>query len=276
MDINFKKSWQTQSVVIFFLILTIWWLINNFIIGNVNIKYDGFGDFAEIYGLIAILGSVWGIVIGQKWGGLKSLMGRALIIFSIGLLAQEFGQIAYALYNDIYKVPGPYPSIGDLGFFGSIPLYIYGTILLGKASGINISLRNFQARLQAVVIPLVLLVISYFFFLKGYEFDWSNPIKIFLDFGYPFGQAIYIALALLTYLLSRNLLGGMMKSKVLFILFALFLQYVSDFTFLYQSSRGTWSVGGINDYMYLVAYFVMTLGLLQFNTALTTLRQEQK
>lgn len=267
-----KKEWQAQVAVLLFTLLTIWWAINNFIIGNENIGYDTFFDFGGLYGIMALLGGIWGISISRKWGGTKSIVGKAIIIFSLGLFAQEFGQLSYALHNDILKEPGAYPSLGDIGFFGSVLLYVYGIILLAKASGVKIGLKSFESRIRAIFIPLAMLAVGYFLFLQGYEFDWTNPIKVFLDFGYPMGQAIYISIAFLTYLLSRNILGGIMKGKILFILFALCIQFLSDYTFLYQSSRGTWSVGEINDYMYLVAYFFMTLGLLQLNTVLAKLR----
>lgn len=270
-----RKSVGAGIALLLFLLLSLWFLINPIFIPT-SYKIRFFGDFPSIYGMVALWGAICGIVISRKWGGTKSLMGRAILVFALGLLAQEFGQMVYAYFSFYKQIDVPYPSLGDLGYFGSIPLYIYGTVLLAQASGINISLKNFKAQLQAVLIPLALLIFSYYFFLKGYEFDWSNPLKIFLDFGYPFGQATYISLVLLTYLLSRNVLGGMMKNKVLFILFALLVQYLADFTFLYQSSRATWQVGGINDYMYLVAYFLMTLGLLQFNTALRQLRVSRK
>lgn len=272
MDI-FKKEWQKKIVWIIFLFFTLWWIFSLFFNNGENFLNDLFGSF---YGIMALWGGLCGVYIAKIWGGVKSLIGKAILIFSFGLFAQEFGQIVYSYYVYFARIEIPYPSLGDLGYFGSIPLYIYGTILLGKASGVSISLRNFRAKVQVVIIPLALLMLSYFIFFQEYEFDWSNPIKIFLDFGYPFGQAIYISLALLTYFLSRTILGGMMKNKVLFILFALCLQYAADFTFLYQASKGTFQAGGVVDYMYLVAYFVMTLGLLQFNTALAQLRQANK
>lgn len=267
-----KKTWQAQVAVVFFIILTGWWIINTFILDPSTVKYDGFGDWAEIYGLMAVWGGIWGIVISLKWGFMKSVMGRVLLFFSLGLFAQEFGQLSYAFYNDIYKVPGPYPSLGDIGYFGSIFLYIYAVILIAKASGVTIGLKSFSSKMQAILIPLIGLVAAYFLFLQGYEFDFSDPLKIFLDFGYPFGQAIYISIALLTYLLSRGILGGIMKGKVLFILFALFMQFLSDYTFLYQSSKGLWTVGGINDYMYLVSYFLMALALIQLKVVTDKLK----
>lgn len=186
-------------------------------------------------------------------------------MFSLGLLAQEFGQLAYAYLNFYKNTPVPYPSIGDIGYFGSILLYTYGVILLAKASGVKIRLNSFSKILQAILFPLIILSLGYSFFLPGYDVAWSNPIKIFLDFGYPLGQSVYISLAILTYILSKQKLGGLMKNKILFVLIALFVQFLCDYTFLYQSSRGIWVVGGFNDYMYLVSYFLMTLALLQLN-----------
>ena len=49
----------------------------------------------------------------------------------------------------------------------------------------------------------------------------------------------------------------------MFFIVALVGQYVADFTFLYQSSRGTFVGGGIDDYLYLFSYFLMSVALIQ-------------
>ncbi len=267
-----RKDWKAQVSLVIFLALSGWWLYNNYVVGNQHVKYDSFFDFGEVYGYLAVCGGIWGLIISKKWGGIRSVMGRAIIMFSLGLFAQEFGQLSYAFYNDIYKTPGPYPSMGDIGFFGSIPLYAYGILLLAKASGVKIKLQSYRSKIQAIFIPIIMLAIGYALFLQGYKFDWSDGIKIFLDFGYPLGQAIYVSIALLTYLLSKGILGGVMKNKILFIVFALVIQFLSDYIFLYQSNRGLYQVGGINDYIYLVAYFVMTLGIIQFDVVYNKLK----
>lgn len=265
-----KKNWQAKIAFVLFFILSLWWLVGFFNPNAYNTRF--YGDYPSIYGVMALYGALWGIVISRGYGFHKSVMGKAILMFSFGLLAQEAGQIIYAYYSFYQHIAVPYPSLGDVGYFGSIPLYIYGIWLLAKASGVQIKLRSYQNQTLAIIIPIIMLLLAYFFFLQGYTFDWSNPVKILLDFGYPFGQAIYISLAILTYLLSRGILGGIMRSRILFILFALCIQFACDFVFLYQSSRGTWSVGGPNDYMYLIAYFTMTLGLLQFESVLTMLK----
>lgn len=264
-----KKSWQAQIAILFFLVFTFFWVITYPKNGETMlINYV----FAGTYGLIALWGGIWGINIAKKWGGFKSVLGKALLFLSFGLLAEEFGQVVFTAYYFILQVPVPYPSLADLGFFGNIPLYIIGILFLAQASGAKLRFKSFNHRLQALIIPLIMLVAGYLLFLQEYQFDWTDPLRILLDFGYPLGQAIYISLALVTYLLSKSVLGGIMRSKIFFILLAFVFQFISDYNFLYQSSRGTWVNSAYGDYLYFVAYFIMTLALLQLGTTYNKLK----
>jgi len=266
-----KGNNLAKIVITLFIGFTIWWLILQFFFPPAS---DSAKLYGSLYGIIALLGGIWSISVAGKWGGTKSVMGKSILLFGFGLIAQEFGQVIYSYYNYILKLdPPPYPSIGDIGFFGSIPLYIIGVIYLAKASGVKIGLKSFASKIQAALIPLSMLVLGYYLFLRDYEFDWTSPLTIFLDFGYPLGQAIYVSLAILTYLLSKRFLGGIMKGRILIILFALVIQFISDYMFLYQTIHESWYVGGINDYVYMSAYFVMTLALLQLNTVALRLRE---
>jgi hypothetical protein len=258
----FRNSTGAKVLVLLFVLLAFWW---TFLPPFSPTDQNEFHRFVwgACYQLVAIVGAVLGITSSRSWGGWKSVIGRTLLAFSLGLLFQSFGQTVYSYYNLVAQVEAPYPSLGDIGFFGSIPLYIYGVVLLAKAAGAKVSLRAFVNQIQAVIIPLVILLGSYFEFLKGYEFDWTEPLRTLLDFGYPFGQAIYVSIALLTYLLSRKILGGLMRGPVLSLVFALVVQYVADFNFLFQFSRETWYVGGYGDLLYMVAYLLMGMSLLQ-------------
>ncbi len=258
-----KKEFVAKIAVSFFVLMTIWW-VWIFTSGARETQQNYL--FGALYGLMALWGGAWGIVIARKWGSFSSTIGTSIIVLSLGLLAQEFGQLVFSYYNIFLGIEIPYPSIADAGFFGSILLYIYGIFLLARASGIKFSLNTLVNQVQVVLIPLVILALSYSMFIRGYELDYSDPLRIFFDFGYPLGEAAYISLAILTYSLSRNLLGGIMRNKILFIVVAFIMQYIAEFNFLFQSSRGTWINGGYGDYLYLFAYFVMTLGLIRFKT----------
>lgn len=266
---SFFNEWQVVFAGLFFIGYTLWWSILQLTHQVDNVVFD---YFASTYCIIALWGSLWGFVSAGKWGGWKSVMGRAIIFFSLGLFAQAFGQITYSYYVMIQGIEIPYPSIGDLGFFGSIPLYVIATIHLAKASGIDLSLKTAMNKFQAIVIPLIILLVSYALFLKDYTIDRNNLLTTILDFGYPLGQSVYLALAFLTFILSQTLLGGRMKKRVIFILIALAIQYLADFIFLYQASKDSYLAGGINDYIYFVGYYTMALALLQLNHIINELR----
>ena len=158
----------------------------------------------------------------------------------------------------------PYPSIADIGFLGSVIFYIYGAVLLGQVCGIKLSLKAYHNKAIAFVIPLIILISSYVFFLRNYVFDFSNPVRVFLDFGYPLGEATYLSLAILAFLLSKDYLGGIMRGTMLFIILALFLQYVAEFNFLFQAGNSSWLNGGYGDFLYFVSYTFMSFSLIKF------------
>lgn len=265
--VSTKNSKAKILLTLLFLALTSWWV---FLIASGHTSGDSKNQlFAASYGVMALVGGFVGLAASRKWGGAKSVLGKALLLFSLGLFAQEFGQLTYSYYIYFLKEPVPYPSIGDIGYFGSVLLYIWAAVLLAKTAGVGVALKSKSRVLFALLLPAAMLAISYTVFLRGYKFDFSSlhsSLTVFLDFGYPLGQAIYVAIAFLTYLLSKKLLGGVMKKKILILLFALVVQYIADFTFLYQNIHEKWVVGGWNDYLYLVAYFIMAIALNGFRT----------
>lgn len=256
-----KTKYLTISIILLYLLFVGWWIS----MSSLPKDHTSRQLFAALYGVVALIGSIAGLFISRRWGFFRSVTGKALIYFSLGLFAQEFGQLAYSYYIYYLHTDVPYPSWGDLGYFISIPLYVAGVYYLAQASGVKISLNSFRSKVWAVILPMSLLAFSYYFFLVDYKFDSSAPLTSFLDFGYPFGEAIYLSLSLLTYLLTRKVLGGVMKNKVLMILFALVIQYIADFMFLYQAKMGTWYAGGVNDLIYLSAYTIMSIAIVQFS-----------
>lgn len=257
---NLMRNRMLQVTITLFVILTFWWLLIHPFNKEVFVYQKNI--WSSIYFVLAILGGFYGLLISKHFDGSKSLLGKIVLAFSIGLFLQSFGQIAYDYYLWFKKIETPYPSLGDVGYFGSILAYIYGVFILARYIGVTISIRSFLDKTLAIIIPLGILALSYFFLLRGYEFDWSNKLKIFLDFGYPFGQAIYISIAILVFIFSRNFLGGVMKKPIMFLLVALGIQYFSDFIFLYQSNNGIYTAGNVVDFIYLISYFLMTLAII--------------
>jgi hypothetical protein len=263
------KASEIYLLVFLFFAITIWWLLLYF--SGLRENFHNY-LFAASYGIIALYGGVYGLIVARNWGGWKSVMGRAILLLSLGLLAAEFGQLVFSYYNIFLHIEIPYPSIADLGFFSNIPLYSFGMLYLAKASGVQINFRKVSHTIQIVLLPVALLSISYIAFLKDYQFDIENPLKTFLDFGYPLGQALYVSIALFAYSFSKNILGGVMRKRIILIIVAFVFQYLADYNFLFQSSRGTWYNGGYGDYLYFFAYFLMALSIIELKTVLTSMR----
>ena len=159
-----------QGAVVFsFVALFAWW-IDLFFVNGSRLSHDNL-VWAALYQIVALIGAVYGIFISRTWGGVKSMLGRAILMISIGLLMQNIGQTVFSYYNLVLQNPTPYPSIADIGFFGSIIFYIYGMVLFGKVCGTHLSLQTYTNKAIAFIVPAILLACSYFMFLKGYQFD---------------------------------------------------------------------------------------------------------
>ena len=261
-----------KITAVLFIGLSLWWMFLYFVY-DAGLEQQNL-IWAASYQAIALWGGLFGLMASRPWGGFRSWMGRAIIFFSIGLLLQNFGQTVFSYFNLVSEIEIPYPSLADVGYFGSMVLYILGIISLMKVAGVGFKWRNFNGKMQALLLPVLMLVFSYSFFLKGYELDWSAPLRMFLDFGYPLGEAIYVSCALLTLLLSRNILGGVMKKPLTYVMIALIAQYCAEFNFLYQASRLTWINGGYGDFMYMFAYFLMAVSLIKIAKTLESHQSE--
>ncbi len=258
-------------VIVFVIFSIVWIYIQQF---NVEVSRDLRQIWGHTYWILPVFGGIAGLLISRKWGGYKSLLGKTILVLSIGLLFQSFGQIYsswYVFFNNVESPP--YPAIGDIGFFGSVLIYIYGVMLLSKLSGLNFSIRKVHNKIWAFVVPISMLFLSYMLFLKGYEIIGISKMQVFLDFGYPLGQAFYVSIAILSLLVSRNMLGGILKKPIWFLIFALIMQSLSDFVFIFQAINGNWYVGGINDYMYFVSYFLMTLALIRMGSVFNQIKE---
>ncbi|OGK11880.1 hypothetical protein A2954_05870 [Candidatus Roizmanbacteria bacterium RIFCSPLOWO2_01_FULL_37_12] len=252
----------TYWILFLYSVVFIWW---------VKLQYNGVGTseayiFNWFYGLIGLSGGIYGIKISvKKWGGWKSIIGKGLILLSIGLLGQWFGLQVWTYYNVFAKIEVPYPSLADIGYFALIPAYTLAAWMFTHASGAKFSLRTKSGKLYALLIPLVSLTLAYAIFLKDIGFNLSNPIKLFLDIGYPLGEMLPVSIAAFTLTLSKRLLGGTMKSRIIFLIGAFFFQFLTEYAFLYTAGIETYINGGWNDLMYATSYTIMSLALIAFN-----------
>jgi len=259
----FKHPWIRLSAV-YFLLIFVWWLKIFFQGDEVGLENYLFNLSYLFFNLSAGIGGIY--IARRKWGGFKSKVGRGISFLGLGQLAQGFGLASWTFYNLVLQVEVPYPSIADVGYHLLIPFYIYGMYNLAQASGVQVTVRTYLGKIQVVTVPLVMLVIAYALFLRDLPVDLSNPIRTYLDWGTPALNAISVSLGILTYSLSKKILGGQMKNKILFLIFALVFEYVTEYTFLYRAGLELYYNADFTDLMFAFSAFVMTIGLFQFSS----------
>ncbi len=258
------ESKFTYWIVFLYLLTFAWWVYLQ--LGNLTNTMQAY-LFDWFYGLIGFSGALYGLYISfKKWGGWNSILGRGLILLPFGLLGQWFGLQVWTYYNVIAKVETPYPSFADAGYFALIPAYTLGALMFAWAAGAKFSLKTKRGKIGALFIPLIALAFAYVLFLKDIGFDTSDLVKTFLDFGYPLGEILPVSIALFTLTLSRSLLGGTMRSRILYLIGAFFFQFLTEYGFLYAAGAGTYVNGGWNDLMYFTSYAIMSIGLISFKS----------
>ncbi len=268
----FKKVNLLRKIIIWlFVVFFIWWIILQLVSNRTELWWG------NLYQLIALIGGIGGLYISNYlFYEMKSLIlvRRAIFFFSIGLLLQVLGQNVFSYYNMVLKVPIPYPSFADVGYFGSVLCYLYALILLAGITGVKLTFKSFISKIEFLLIPAVILLVSFTLFLKGYAYDLSSPVRIFLDFAYPIIEAVYVSLALIILLFAKDLVGGVMKWPSL--LLAMFVQYIADFNFLYQAKNGTWVSGRYGDLLYMIAYFILALALIRLGITFQKLLEKNE
>lgn len=251
----------TYLLLILYIFFVSWWIRLNF----AGLPQPEAFYFDALYGLIPLLGGLYAIfVVSKIWGGYRSIIGKGIIFIAIGLLAQAFGLEVWTYYNLVLKVELPYPSLADVGYFALIPFYTLGALQFAKAAGGKYWIKTAHGKVFAILIPFIMLLVAYGVFVKNIGFSFEDPIKTFFDFGYPLGEIIPVSIAMFTLSLSKKLLGGKMKTRILYLIFAFFFQFLTEYTFLYLTGINMLQNGGLSDILYLTSYMIISMALISF------------
>jgi hypothetical protein len=250
----------------FYVALLVWWAT----IALSKITDSPFNlAFAFAYGLMPLFGGILGFLAARKWGLLKSAMGKALLFFSLGLIMWGLGEMIWSYYNFVERIEIPYPSIADIFFVLSWPLWGVGVWYMSYATGAKYGLKSKIGKIQLFSIPIVAALFSYYLLVmvaRGGTFDISGDwMKIFFDIAYPLFDVIVLAIGALVFGLSFKFLGGKYKWPVIITLFGFIINYFADFGFSYTTTVGSFYNGNWVDLLFTSAMFVISFGVNSFD-----------
>ncbi|MDO8499772.1 MAG: hypothetical protein Q7S66_03880 [bacterium] len=227
--------------------------------------------FSFAFSLIPLLGGLVGCYLSSGWGGLKSALGRGIFFISLGHFMWGAGSMIWSYYNFFESISAPYPSLADIGFVASLPLWVVGIVNISKAAGAGFGLRNKKGKSLLLILPLLVIFISYYLLVvvaRGGTLI-SSPdhfdLKFLLDMAYPAGDVVILTASLLVYGLSSKFLGGTYKSSILFILLGFSVMYLADFIFSYTTTVETFFNGDFGDLVFCLALATILFGVFSFD-----------
>lgn len=211
-----------------------------------------------------------GLYSSKHWGLVKSTMGKAILFLSLGLITWGIGEMIWSGYNFFLKVDVPYPSLADVGFVISWPLWGIGLYYLSFATGAKFGLKKLTGKFQLLMIPLIAIAFSYFLLVvvarDGVLTSNQDWIKVFFDLIYPFFDVLILTEAAIIYGLSFKYIGGKYKWPVLVILLGVVVNYFADFGFSYTTTIETFYNGSWVDLLFSTAMFLVSFGVNNFST----------
>ncbi len=225
--------------------------------------------FGLVYGLIPLCGGLIGLKRSEAWGGSGSSMGKALRYLSLGLIAWACGGLVWAYYNFFGGVEVPYPSLADVAYIVSWPLWAAGVVCLSKATGAKFSLSKTKGKALLFAVPVIISLVSYYLLIviaRGGALDLTGgALKVFFDLAYPIGDIVILTLSVLIYGLSVDYLGGKFKRPAELIMLGFVLNYVSDMAFSWTTTMETFFVGNWVDLLFMTTMFVLSFGVVSLD-----------
>ncbi|MDP3769335.1 MAG: hypothetical protein Q8R40_00125 [bacterium] len=226
---------------------------------------------------VPLIGGLLGLRNAFKWGGGRSVLGRAVLGISIGLLAWAGGMAVWNYYLFFTDIEIPYPSVADGLFILSWPLWTYGILQLSKATGARFGLHNKSGKGVLFLISGVATLASIYVLFgvaRGWSISWDEGgLKLFFDLFYPIGDIVILTLVVLVYGFSRKFLGGIYKTPVTILFIGFLLNYTADFIFVYTTTVETYFNGHFVDFLYTVAMFALSFGLSMLDTDVSNLEE---
>lgn len=222
-----------------------------------------------IYGSIFIFGGLTVLFYAIKFSVTTNL-GKMLVFFGSGLLSFACGNIVWYLYNNLFKIEVPFPSLADIFYIAFYPFMIVGTIYLLR---IYKTLLNKSIIRDSIIIVIIsFIVIFTIFFRIDFLSSGTSLFQRLVTILYPFGDAVIISITLV----ALRVGGGRLHPSLYILTFGLLMQSVADLLFNYRNIVGLYWNGDIADLFFSFGGFFMSIGIFEIINNLSQTFQNPK
>jgi hypothetical protein len=204
--------------------------------------------------LVVFLAAYIGIDMARKFT-LNGAVGRSLLFIALGMVSWGVGEATWFYYNVVLKTEIPYPSLGDVGFLGLIPLAAYGLFCLWRSLTIKFDAKT---KIKALIIPIPVFAFTYYVFIYSKLSESTDLLTKALNVAYPLGDAILLSF---TILILFSIKGSKLFRPIAIICLGFIVEAVADFLFSWGTAAGIYYVGWIFDTLFVAAFCILGIGL---------------
>lgn len=195
--------------------------------------------------------------------GWKSVEGKIFYIFSLGIFLYFFGELSWAIYEVVFGVEAPYPSIADAFWLPGLLVIIIAIYMKLFSTGVKESLEKFRI-LISVLTCVILLSFSLFSvlipILVSPESDFEGGLtEKAISLAYPVGEIIMMFGAIGIYAAHRK--GTLGLTWGLIIIYLL-VSYIFDALFSYLEWNELYYTGHPIDLLYFLGYLILILAFI--------------
>lgn len=172
------------------------------------------------------------------------------------------GGAVWTLYEVHLGVEVPFPSLADVGYLASVPLAVMALVRIGGTG--HGAWGGARAVIDGALAASALLFLSWAAVLAPVVLDGEgSPLNRGIALAYPVMDVVLAAMALLA--VSRA--GGRLRPSMILMGVGLTAVAVSDSSFAWFTSRGSYVTGNLFDVGYVAGYLLIALAALHRGTS---------
>lgn len=212
------------------------------------------------------LSAVVAIGIGVRLN--RPRLAVAWRLVALGLLLFVAGDVTWAFYELVLKVPVPFPSWGDALYLAGYPAIAAGVVLFTRERS---SGRDRAALIDAAIVATSAGIYAWLFLMEPYALDQSLPLsQRLVSIAYPLGDLVVLAVA------ARLALSvGRRSLAYVVLLLSFMLMLAADARYGVEALAGTYSAGAfMTDGFYMLSYLLA--GCAALHPSMTTITQPEE
>lgn len=246
----------------FYFALVIWWIFLNIY----HLKSSPLNlAFGFAFGLVPLCGGITGVVSSQRLLIKRSHIRKAVLFFSLGLITWGLGQMVWSVYNFFLNIEVPYPSLSDVGFIISWPLWGIGLYYLARATRSQYTSQVKVSKPPLIILSLLSITVVYYLLIivarNGAIITHSDILTIFFDLAYPLLDIALIIEAILLYGSSFRYVKKTYRWPVYLVLVSVVLNFFGDFGFSYTTRLNEYYNGNWVDFVFTTTFYLVSIAM---------------